>query len=88
MDIVRGAANIIKLIYAKRNGGNVSVELVKKVCEYFDARKCENLKEGDLRFLRYIASEAGIPQYYEMLDIFHNDILAVDIFTPTATSRG
>ena len=34
MDIVRGAANIIKLIYAKRNGGNVSVELVKKVCEY------------------------------------------------------
>ncbi len=75
MDIVRGAANIIKLIYARRNGSNVSAELVKKVCEYFDARKCENLKEGDLRFLRYIASEAGIPQYYEMLDIFHNDII-------------
>lgn len=75
MDIVRRTANIIKLIYDKRNRGNISAELVKQVCEYFDARKNENLKEGDLRFLRYIASEAGVPQYYGMLDNFQDNIV-------------
>lgn len=73
MDIVRGAANIIKLIYAKRRGENVKAELVKQVCEYYDVRKNEDLKEGDLRFLRYIASEAGVPQYYDMLNNFHDN---------------
>lgn len=73
MDIVRGAANIIKLIYAKRRGENVKAELVKQVCEYYDVRKNEDLKEGDPCFLRYIASEAGVPQYYDMLNNFHDN---------------
>jgi late competence protein required for DNA uptake (superfamily II DNA/RNA helicase) len=75
MDNVKRAANIIKLIYAKRNGENVNAELVKQVCDYYDVRKNEDLKEGDLRFLRYIASEAGVPQYYDMLDNFHDNII-------------
>lgn len=75
MDIVRGAANIIKLIYAKRRGEDVKAELVKQVCIFFDARKKDDLTEADLRFLRYIASEAGVPQYYEMLNNFKQGIL-------------
>ena len=83
MDIVKGAASIIKLIYAKRRGENVSAELVKQVCEYYDVRKNEDLKEGDLRFLRYIASEAGVPQYYDMLNNFHDVyLLFFSIFSP------
>ena len=36
MDNVKRAANIVKLIYAKRRGESVEPELVKCVCEYFD----------------------------------------------------
>lgn len=74
MDIVKSASEIIKLIYAKRRKQDVNAELVGKVCEYFDAIKEKNLVEPELRFLRYIASEAGVPQYYEMLKNFNPEM--------------
>ena len=74
MDIIQSTSHIIKLIYAKRRGDDVSAELVKATCEYFDARKTDTLSEGDARFLRYIASEAGVPQYFCMLKNYENGI--------------
>lgn len=74
MDIIKSASNIIKLIYAKRGQQDNNAELVSKVCEYFDMVKDEKLTAADLRFLRYIASEAGVPQYFEMLNKFQPDI--------------
>lgn len=79
MDNVKRAANIVKLIYAKRRGEAVDPELVKCVCEYFDLIKKTELHEADLRFLRYIAMESGVPQYYNMLKKFHVDIDEQDI---------
>ena len=73
MDIIKLASNIIKLIYAKRGQQDIKAELVSNVCEYFDMIKDEKLTEADLRFLRYIASEAGVPQYFEMLNRFQPD---------------
>lgn len=74
MDIVKSTSDIIKLIYAKRRGEPVAEKLVSLVCAYFDERKGEELTDADLRFLRYIATEAGIPQYYEMLNNFQPEI--------------
>lgn len=79
MDNVKRAANIVKLIYAKRRGESVGPELVKCVCEYFDFIKKTELHEADLRFLRYIAMESGVPQYYNMLKRFQVDIDEQDI---------
>lgn len=72
MDLIKSTSDIIKLIYSKRNGCDVITELVRLVCEYYDNRRKDNLTDSDLRFMRYIANEAGIPQYYEMLLRYQN----------------
>ena len=58
--------NELKAYYQfKRNGNNA--EFVSKVCEYFNCIKSDKLDGSDLNFLSFIASEAGVPQYYDML---------------------
>ena len=74
MDTNGSISNLIKLVYLKRKGQDVLAELIKSVCEYFDVIKNERLSEGDIRFLRYIASEAGVPQYFSMLNKFDNGV--------------
>lgn len=83
MDNVESAANIIKLIYAKRRDESVAPDLAKVVCEYFDGIKNSNLSEADYRFLRYVAKESGVPQYYEMLSQFQNKKIETDIHLDT-----
>ena len=41
---------------------------VKSTCDYYDAVKLDELTSSDLNFLRYIANEAGVPQYFELLE--------------------
>lgn len=66
MDRFEGTSNIIKAYYQfKRNGNNA--EFISKVCEYFNCIKSDKLDGSDLNFLSFIASEAGVPQYYDML---------------------
>lgn len=66
MDRFEGTSNIIKAYYQfKRNGNNA--EFVSKVCGYFNCIKSDKLDGSDLNFLSFIASEAGVPQYYDML---------------------
>lgn len=66
MDRFEGTSNIIKAYYQYKRSGN-NAEFVSKVCEYFSYIKSETLDGSDLNFLSFIASEAGIPQYYDML---------------------
>lgn len=67
MDKQSSAANIIKLINKVRNNNNTTPELINSVCRYFDEIKSSTLSNSDLLFLRFVANEAGIPQYYEIL---------------------
>lgn len=66
MDRFEGTSNIIKAYYQFRRNGN-NAEFVSKVCEYFNCIKSDKLDGSDLNFLSFIASEAGVPQYYDML---------------------
>ncbi len=42
-------------------------DLITSVCNLFDEATRINLSVADYNFLRYISSEIGIPQYYELL---------------------
>lgn len=49
--------------YPERRG-----TFIKTTCDYYDAVKKDKLTSSDLNFLRYIANEAGVPQYFELLE--------------------
>lgn len=66
MDRFEETAGVIKAYYYYRRSGN-NAEFVSKVCEYFNYIKLDKLDGSDLNFLSFIASEAGVPQYYDML---------------------
>jgi helicase C-terminal domain protein len=68
MDRNERTAHLIKELnlykrYPKRRG-----VFVKSTCDYYDAVKLDELTSSDLNFLRYIANEAGVPQYFELLE--------------------
>ena len=68
MDRNERTAHLIKELnlykrYPERRG-----VFVKSTCDYYDAVKIDELTSSDLNFLRYIANEAGVPQYFELLE--------------------
>lgn len=68
MDRNERTAHLIKELnlykrYPERRG-----IFVKATCDYYDAVKLDELTSSDLNFLRYIANEAGVPQYFELLE--------------------
>lgn len=68
MDRNERTAHLIKELnlykrYPERRGA-----FVKATCDYYDAVKIDELTSSDLNFLRYIANEAGVPQYFELLE--------------------
>lgn len=67
MDSLARTADIIKAYYSyKRTSDGAS--FVKEVCRFFDTIKNEHISEADLNFLLFLANEAGVPQYYDMLE--------------------
>ena len=67
MDRLARTADIIKAYYSyKRTSDGAS--FVKEVCRVFDTTKNEHISEADLNFLLFLANEAGVPQYYDMLE--------------------
>ena len=74
MDKIKEAASVIVGINQFRNGVIQEYELIKTVCNYFDKIKDEVIEEHELRFLKYIANTVGIPQFFELLEKFDNDI--------------
>lgn len=66
MDRFEGTSNIIKEYYKFKSTGN-NAKFVTRVCEYFNLIKSADIDGADLNFLSFIANEAGVPQYYDML---------------------
>lgn len=74
------ACNLIKKINKYRDGSLKDYELIKDVCDYFDDFKNETLSESDLKFLKYIASIIGVPQFYDLLKTFNPQLSIEDTF--------
>jgi hypothetical protein len=73
MDRLTRTADIIKSFY-KYKRTNDAATFVKEVCSFFDYVKDQELSEGDLTFLLFLANEAGIPQYYDLLKGKYTDL--------------
>jgi len=61
------AAIVIKKLNLYRIEQCSTHDLITSVCNLFDEAIKKNISVADHRFLRFIASEIGIPQYYELL---------------------
>ena len=86
MDFKERAATVIKDLSAYKNGNGDIHSLIFNVCALFDIASKEKLSSQDYRFLRFIASDIGIPQYYDLLcakknisgiELSLSDVLAV-----------
>lgn len=71
--------NLIKKINNFRDGYLKDYELIKYVCDYFDNSKDEVLSESDLKFLKYITTIVGIPQFYDLLKSFNSKFSIDDV---------
>ena len=65
MDKLKSSADLIRLIYAVREDSSLTPELVRRVCVFYDEMKNQELSQADLKFLRFLAVEAGIPTVYK-----------------------
>ncbi|MPM11927.1 hypothetical protein SDC9_58278 [bioreactor metagenome] len=66
MDRLARTTDIVKSYYNYKRTNDAAL-FVKQVCNFFDYIKDERLSESDLTFLLFLANEAGIPQYYDLL---------------------
>lgn len=66
MDRLTRTADIIKAYYNYKQTADAAI-FIKEVCDFFDFIKDEQLSAHDLNFLIFLANEAGIPQYYDLL---------------------
>ena len=68
MDFKTRAADVVKSYNKYRNGSEVSIhDLIIEVCNLFNTAVDAPLKPSDYHFLRFIASEIGLPQYFDLL---------------------
>ena len=68
MDFAKRAVDVIKKYNDYKNEGETSLhELIIEVCNLFDSAIDSPLQSNDYRFLRFIASEIGVPQYFDLL---------------------
>lgn len=74
MDRYERSAHLIKTINDSRQKGKPTPELLNEVCNFFNDVKEEGFTQADLHFMRYIAMNAGVPQYYTMLGNFVQDL--------------
>ena len=73
MDRFKRTANLIKSFYQYKRTLD-SAAFVKEVCNYYDLVKNKTLSESDMNFLFFLANEAGIPQYFDLLKEKFTDI--------------
>ena len=66
MDRLTRTANIIKAYYSYRKNLDAAT-FVKEVCSFFDYIRNEPISESDMNLLIFLANEAGIPQYFDLL---------------------
>lgn len=76
MDRLTRTSNIVKSYYHYKRTNDAAL-FVKEVCRFFDYIKDEKLSDGDLNFLLFLANEAGIPQYYDLLqDKYTSEVIS------------
>lgn len=68
MDRRKEACSIVKAVNEYKNKQIKDYELIKKVCNYFDLIKNEDLTQADLSFLKYLSNLCGIPHYFDLLN--------------------
>lgn len=66
MDRLTRTANIIKAYYSYKQTSD-DATFVKEVCNFFDFIKSEPIAESDMNLLLFLANEAGVPQYFDLL---------------------
>lgn len=67
MDFTSQAIRVIKNLNSYRINQCSIHELIISVCDLFDEATKMQLAPSDYKFLRYISSEIGIPQYYDLI---------------------
>ena len=67
MDFKERATTVIRDLSAYKNGNGNIHHLISNVCALFDIASKEKLSPQDYSFLRFVASDIGIPQYYDLL---------------------
>lgn len=67
MDFAEQSSRVIKLFNNFRNGKEDIHDVILEVCTLFSLAVDADLRDSDYRFLRYISSEIGVPQYYDLL---------------------
>ena len=78
MDRRKEACSIVKAVNEHKNKQIKDYELIKKVCNYFDLIKNENLTQADLCFLKYLSNVCGIPHYFDLLNSGFNKNIDID----------
>ena len=78
MDRRKEACSIVKAINEYKNNKIEDYELIKKVCNYFDSIKSEDLSQADLSFLKYLSNVCGIPHYFDLLESGFNKSIDID----------
>ena len=68
MDRRKEACSIVKAVNEYKNKQIKDYELIKRVCNYFDLIKNEDLTQADLSFLKYLSNVCGIPHYFDLLN--------------------
>lgn len=71
MDRYERSAHLIRLVNESRRGGRPTPELLRAVSQFFNDVKNEGFADADLHFMRFLAMNVGVPQYYTMLGNFN-----------------
>ena len=72
MDRLTKTTDIVKAYYAYKRSGDAA-PFVKDVCKYFDYIKGQDISDSDISFLLFLANEAGVPQYFDLLQSKYNN---------------
>lgn len=87
MDFKERAVAVIKELYAYKNNACNIHDLISNTCALFDTASKETLSQQDYKFLRYVGSEIGIPQYYDLLcskkNIYSEELGLSDVLAVT-----
>lgn len=67
MDFREKVADVIKDYYLVGKKIISDYDFIRQVCELFDIALRTDIKQSDYHFLKFLSSEIGIPQYYELL---------------------
>lgn len=73
MDRYEAAADIIVKLNSYQDGDIFDNELITDICSYFDKVKKEELTAAEKQLLFHIATQIGIPHYFDTLTNFGQD---------------